>query len=402
MDAAPQIYRARWLLPVDGEPIADGVLEVHAGVIRHCGPTPADQRHLPLQNVAILPQFINAHTHLEFSELASPLGTPGDPFREWIPRVVAWRRERDADAAVGAARRSRAIHAGLDECTRCQVAAVGEIATTSDSMTAIQSRWDSGSGVAAVVFQELLGLSPARVTECLIKAREVAIASRECSPGWRQGLSPHAPYTVHRELLAGIVRLARENRLPLAMHLAESREELQLLADGTGPMVTMLEELGVWNPDAYRGYSRPLDYLQTLAEAEQVLVVHGNYLSPEERSFLAEHRDRLSLVYCPRTHAYFRHDPYPLRDLLDRGVEIAVGTDSRASNPDLDLLEELRTVLRFHGDVSPAEVLRMGTLAGATALGLADRLGSLQPGKRAALQWRELPSDRFSDPYSWL
>jgi cytosine/adenosine deaminase-related metal-dependent hydrolase len=111
----------------------------------------------------------------------------------------------------------------------------------------------------------------------------------------------------------------------------------------------------------------------------------------------------MSLVYCPRTHAYFEHDPYPLAALLAAGVNVAVGTDSRASNPDLDLWEELRYLhRRFGNTVAAADVLRMGTLAGATALGIEQDRGSLAAGKAAWLTIVPLPDGDARDPHELL
>ena len=138
---------------------------------------------------------------------------------------------------------------------------------------------------------------------------------------------------------------------------------------------------------------RPRDYLQWLSTAHRALVIHGNYLATDEIEFLSGHRERMSVVYCPRTHAYFGHDAYPLEAMLAAGVRVAVGTDSRASNPDLRLFEELREIARRHSAVSPEAVLQMGTLAGAEALGIAHEYGSITPGKRARLAVVTLPSN---------
>ena len=151
--------------------------------------------------------------------------------------------------------------------------------------------------------------------------------------------------------------------MPVALHLAETREELELLQSGTGPFVPMLQSFDAWHPDVIPRGTRPLDFLRALGQAHRALVIHGNYLNSEEITFLAALAARMSLVYCPRTHAYFGHEPYPLASLLAAGVNVAVGTDSRASNPDLDLWEELRYLQRHFGDaVAPADVLRMATL----------------------------------------
>ena len=122
-----------------------------------------------------------------------------------------------------------------------------------------------------------------------------------------------------------------------------------------------------------------------LATAHRALVIHGNYLAGDEIDFVAAHRERMSLVYCPRTHAYFGHEPYPLAEMLAAGVRVAVGTDSRASNPDLRLLKSCGTSRGIIRMFEPARSCgwarwrRRGARAG-------DKLGSLSSaGKRARL-----------------
>ena len=141
----------------------------------------------------------------------------------------------------------------------------------------------------------------------------------------------------------------------------------------------------MWDAEAIPRGSRPLDYLRLLADAPRALVIHGNYLARDEQQFLAEHADRMTLVYCPRTHAYFGHPPYPLGDLLAAGVRVALGTDSRASNPDLDPLGEIRQAVRAHPDVPADAILEMATLRAAEALGCDQDCGSIAPGKLANL-----------------
>jgi cytosine/adenosine deaminase-related metal-dependent hydrolase len=248
------------------------------------------------------------------------------------------------------------------------------------------------------VFFELIGLKAARIESALERAREVLM-----SPGdWRMGLSPHAPYTVHPELFAKLVALAAERNAPLAFHLAESLEELELLRSHSGPFLTLLKELDAWDEGAIPLGTRPLDYLRVLATAPRVLVIHGNYLDAEEIAFLAAHRERMAVVYCPRTHAYFAHARYPLPQLLAAGVRVGLGTDSRASNPDLNLLEEMRLVARRFAAMSPADVLKLGTIDGATAMGCEQDCGSLMLGKFANLAVVKLPDREAKDPHELL
>ena len=222
------------------------------------------------------------------------------------------------------------------------------------------------------------------------------------SEHWQPGLSPHAPYTVHPELLARAVDLSVEHEIPLAMHLAESREEIDFLRDGRGPFRELLESRGAWDPTARPRGARPLDELRVLARAHRALVVHGNYLDDEEIDFLGRQRRQMAVVYCPRTHAWFAHARYPLEKLLAAGAIVALGTDSRASSPDLSLLAEMRHVAREFPAMSRATILELGTLGGARALGLDSQIGTLEPGKWANLAAIALPEDAAADPHELL
>ena len=110
----------------------------------------------------------------------------------------------------------------------------------------------------------------------------------------------------------------------------------------------------------------------------------------------------MSIVYCPRTHAAFRHPPHPFREFLARGVRVCLGTDSLASNPDLDILAEARFVRSRYPDFPGDQLLRMVTLAGAEALGWADECGSLEAGKSADLVAVPLPDCDEADPHELL
>jgi len=293
------------------------------------------------------------------------------------------------------------VEMGLQESLRAGATTVGEIATydqIGDKLTNASDDELTGSGAASgwpqvVAFRELLGLGPERV-ETLV---ELAQQHLRAETNAIAGLSPHAPYTVHPELLERVCKLSATGQFPIAMHLAESREELQLIGEQKGRLQQMLADVGAWPDGVFTPGTRPLHYLAQLQQAWRCLVVHGNYLDGEELDYLAANRGSLSLVYCPRTHHYFGHDHYPLADALARGVRVVLGTDSRASNPDLSLLNEMRFVVKEHDEVALQDVLEMATIRAAESLGLEDDRGSLQVGKRADLAI--LPIDNVSlDP----
>ena len=184
--------------------------------------------------------------------------------------------------------------------------------------------------------------------------------------------------------------------MPVTIHWMESPAELELIADQTGPFVDFLKSLGVWEPA-----NLMRDYRYTLAHASlhspHVILAHANYQSPD-----VNWRPNTTIVYCPRTHAAFGHPPHPFREFLGRGVRVCLGTDSLASNPDLDVLAEARFVRSRYPDFPGDRLLRMVTLSGAEALGWATETGSLAESKSADFVVVPLPDADAPDPHALL
>ncbi len=367
--------RCRHVLPLAGPPVDGGWVRIIDGRINACGSGRPAGRVLDLDDCIVLPGLVNAHTHLEFSDLPRPLDPAGGLVR-WIERIVALRRGRDArpDAA---ARRDAAIRAGLAESAAAGVTAIGEIATALPPAVV-------PPGPRCRVFWETLGLSGAAVaTSGRRLVRDLDALARR---GLVAGVSPHAPYSVSATLGRAALAEARRRRLPVAMHLAESREEAALLADGHGPFRDLLEQLGAWPEDRGPVLLPAREWISRLARAGRGLVVHGTHLDDDEAALarLARHRDRLAVVVCPRTsHALAGRLP-PVRAFRAAGIRVAIGTDSRASAPDLSVLAECRTLVDA-GLVSPIESLAMATRDAAWALGFEARCGLLAAGRPADL-----------------
>lgn len=391
--------RARHVLPVERPPLANGVVVVQRGRIHQVTTTPPRGCELyDLGNVALLPGLVNAHVHLDFSHLTIPIGRPDMPFAEWLDMVIRERRGESLQNEPAA--RRQAIIKGLSECRRQGTTTLANIARDE------AQPWESTREVDCLEFLELIGLSAERAEmqqgRCARWLESVTHRTGNEGDCWRPGISSHAPYTARRNLVQAACAASRRYRAPVAMHLAESLEELELLDRQSGPLVEVLKRWDAWDESAFEPGLRPRDYLELLAEADRALVIHGNYLVAADRVCLAAHADRMAVVYCPRTHHYFGHSRYPLAELLASGITVALGTDGRGTNPDLSLLAEMRHVARVHPDVSPSEILRLGTLGGAAALGCADRVGSLKPGKDASFVVVGLPNDDDADPHALL
>jgi aminodeoxyfutalosine deaminase len=416
--------KARYVFPVSSAPIADGLVGIEGDRITAVGrKAPADTVQ-NLGNVAILPGLVNAHTHLEFSDLKKPLGKPGIKFTDWIRRVREYCQQTDINN-IGA------VEKGFQECTRYGVTTIGDIAQPGRHVIS-----KNAHPVDGTAFYELLAPTTERIPAALELAQNCISSfegsgfsvqdsepSQEKNPdprtltpepsaeprtlnhepfNWQFGLSPHAPYSVHVDLLEKIIGLSVHRRIPLAMHLAETREELQFLTDGSGPIRELLDELGAYDPTATGPGLRPIDYLQMLDVAARVLIIHGNYLIHDEIGLLADLAESMAVVYCPRTHAFFRNDRYPLEQMLTAGVTVCLGTDSRASSPNLDLLADMRLLALQYPDLPRSTAIELGTLQGAKALGRDSEIGSLQPGKFANLAIVPLPDTKTTDPYELL
>lgn len=367
-----KVFRGRWLFPISRPPIERGWVLTRGHTILDLGERtpPAGYPVEELGDVAILPGLVNAHTHLEFSSLLQPLGFPGIALHQWIGLVIGLRNKRRRDPG-------RVIADGLAESRAAGVRLVGEIATT--PWAGFRSRVT----LETVAFAEVLGLAQERATEKLAAAA-AHLAKASVAPHVAGAISPHAPYSTSLATVRSSVQLAKKHRVAVAMHLAESAAERELLEQGTGPFADALREMGLFRDEHFPiGDGATLQFLEVLSQAPSALVVHGNDLRRQELEFIAQQRT-LTVVYCPRTHAFFGYPPHPFNDLLRRGAPVALGTDSRASNPDLSVWNEVCWLLEHRPDVKWQEVLAMATIHGANALRRSD-LGRIEPGAASGL-----------------
>jgi cytosine/adenosine deaminase-related metal-dependent hydrolase len=365
----------RWVFPVSAPPLEGGLVTVAGERIAAVEPRGARRADVDLGDGAVLPGLVNAHTHLDLTGMRG-LALPSPDFTGWLRRVIAHRRGRSPQEVRAD------IAAGLAESLSCGTTLLADISGDGGSWDAL-----AAAPLRAVVFREILGLPKDRAAQAWADATGW-LAAHPATPTCRPGLGPHAPYSVRSALFFA----AATTGAPASVHLAESAAERDLLGHRRGPFVGFLRELGVWAPDGLA--DDPEHVLRLCNGLTPVLFAHGNFLAPD-----APIPDNGTIVYCPRTHAAFGHPPHPFRDFLGRGVRVALGTDSLASNPDLDLLAEARFLHRLYPDFPSDKLLRMATLAGAEALGWADETGSLAPGKSADLVVIPLSSVHEADPH---
>lgn len=404
MQNIPCLFRASWVCPVGRPPIENGCVAVDKGGIVFVGSYPSRPKNLHRLKVedlgegAIIPGLVNAHTHLEFSDLKEPLGSRGINFTDWIRLVVGQRKLGDSDRD----RKTAAIVGGLQESFAAGVWAVGEIATQ-PVLPNVYATGVHQTPVHATLFLEQLGSATdsfqtlgADLLEHLSGCESTGEVAQVAL-----GASSHAPYSVHWQLHNQICEAAIAMNAPVAMHLAETEAERQLLESLTGDFVGLLQEFGVWDPASFAPRRSIKAFLGRLSQAPRSLVVHGNYLTDDELDIVGRNKS-MSVVYCPRTHDFFGHKAYPLGKMRERSINVAVGTDSRASNPNLSLFHELKMVAQKYSTLSVNEVLEMGTINAAAALGIDDRFGTLAEKKSSACSFVAKPENSSASLDAWL
>lgn len=366
-----RVLSADWVLPVSGPPIRDGAVAIgDDGRIEAVGLAQALGAGERFEGCAIVPGFVDAHSHLEYASYAG-FGD-GLAFAPWIGLHVQRKGRLDLAAMTDIAR------LGAADCLRSGITTVGDASFSGAAATAC-----ADLGLRAIVYLEVFGGPEALETMFAPNRDRVGDAFSERV---RLGVSPHAPYTVRFELYEACLSLG----LPVATHFSESADEAAYLRDGSGAWSALS---GLLVPPIGTSGIRALAERGLLAP--HMVAAHCVTVDEEEIALLAQ--NDVAVAHCPRSNAMLGCGTAPLRALRQAGVRVAIATDSPASTPSFDMFEEMRAALlacraREHdpGALSPDDALELATLGGARALGLEDEVGSLEPGKQADLAIVEL------------
>ena len=258
--ADEQVLTARWVFPATSPPLPGGRVTIRGEQILSVDPAGDRAADIDFGNAAIIPGLVNAHTHLDLSGMRGVV-PPGLDFVGWLRGVIDHRRSRTAEQMA------TDVRDGLDECLRFGTTLVGDIASGGSSWNSLVE-----TPIWALCFRELLGLPGDRVHATW--AELVGwMAAHPDTPSCRAGVSPHAPYSVHKALIEAAARL-----WPVCIHLAESTQEMELLDVQSGPFVPFLRDLGVWDP---YGLAPSFDWIAwKVSRAPTALLAHGNYISP--------------------------------------------------------------------------------------------------------------------------
>jgi cytosine/adenosine deaminase-related metal-dependent hydrolase len=418
------IIRARTVVTMDEPPIENGAVVVSGNRIddspsgsspsraaRLCRAAPAGSvvdvgkfdelktrnagQIVDLGEQALLPGLINAHCHLDYTRLRGKI-PPQKTFAEWIRAINAEKARLSPKDYLSS------INEGFAEAKRFGTTTVANLTAFPNLIPQIHAP------IRTCWFPELidvrapkhaneivdLAIESLRSLECadmsaLSKRRHVAALQTQ---HW--GLAPHALFTASKNLFACCEEIARRENVLLTTHLAESREEMEMFRDASGPLYEFMK--GIGRPMDDCGKETPLAWFLDLigrggspnrSQAIEVnrpylpwIVAHLNELTESDFELLENARGQFHVVHCPRSHDYFKHSHFPFKRLDSLGFNICLGTDSLASNENLSLFAEMRAFQRSEPGISPDEILKMVTVNPAMALHQENMIGRIRPG----------------------
>ncbi|HEY6205564.1 MAG TPA: amidohydrolase family protein [Chthoniobacterales bacterium] len=378
------ILRARVVVTMDGPPIADGAVAISGDRVVDIGrfgkiKVQHSGEIVDLGERALLPGLINSHCHLDYSCLRGKILRPKS-FSEWIRAINAERAElSEADYL-------ESIQAGFTEAKKFGTTTIANLTGVPQLISQLEPP------IRAWWFAELIDVrQPGRANQIVDLAVESLGRAQPLGAPLQWGLAPHALYTASADLFRRCEEIARRDEVLLTTHLAESREEMEMFRDASGALYEFLKEIGRSMSDCGgrtpievflgRGgspnRSEPDWHLRAIGVNRSYLLVHANELETGDFDLLNESASNISIVHCPRSHAYFGHARFQFERLRDVGCNICLGTDSLASNSDLSLFAEMRQFRNMFPSVSREEILRMVTVNAARALRQESHLGKI-------------------------
>jgi cytosine/adenosine deaminase-related metal-dependent hydrolase len=366
------ILRARIILPISDSPIENGAIQIRDGKI--CSVGKWDPRFTgsdsvtDLGDVVLFPGFVNAHCHLDYTSMAGKLPSLRS-FPDWIKSILSLKAHYSYTdyAASWMLGTRQLLQSGTT--TVADVEAVPELLAEVLPATPLK----------VYSFLEMTGVKSGRSGAQILHETVKMIESLPAKFAARAGFSPHAPYSTNPDLLKATAEFASSQAAVVSTHVAESKAEWDMFTERRGPLFDWLknqrdmEDCGGISPVAHlerHGLFRT-----------RFIAVHANYLNSQDVELLSS--EPVSVVHCPRSHAYFKHAPFPFQNLRRSGANICLGTDSLASvipaatPTELNMFEEMRAFAITNSEVDPAEILTMATAHGAKALGLSAMCGSL-------------------------
>ncbi len=351
------VHRAGWVVVTPWKIIKNGYVRVENNRVVEVGRSASGTQGIDHGSGVLMAGLVNAHLHLELTALKGAVSFDKG-FQAWVAELLVKRGalgERDLKDAAGT---------GVDQVMASGTLGVGEISTLGITRDLLET-----SGLSGVWFQEMLGSTPGSFDFACDAGGKL-----KCS------LAGHAPHTSSPELLARLKKRSTAKKLPFSIHVAESSDESRFLKTGKGDWADFLTERGIDFSSWPLPATSPVDYLDRLGILDPLTVaVHLLRVNDRDIDILKGHG--VKTVVCPRSNLNLHKRLPDIKRLLDRGLTPGLGTDSLASNDSLSMADEMAFVGRNYPGIAVSDILAMATVYGAGALGLAERMGTLLPGR---------------------
>ena len=365
---------AKYILPVTTPEIHNGSILIKNGKIQFIGrekdcPNIANHQVSHYPDHLLMPGLVNTHTHLSLSRLKNKIKS-GMPFNSWIKEIISY---NDSLTEID---EKDACKEGIKNLIATGTTTIGDISRSGFSTKVMQNM-----RVRGVIFLEIIGFKKSMIEDQMNRVHEL-LWDWKGDGLVKCGLSPHATYSVSPQLIKLSFRLAKVKKLPLVMHIAETKEELEFIENGEGDLRQLLESLDRWEPEWKPEKTSPIKYLENSGNLSGITGIHLNHINDEDFKIIK--KNNMSVVCCPKTHQWFQRDrSYHLTKFLENNINVAIGTDSLASNETLNMFEELILIRKQFPEISHETLLKMVTINGAKALRLEKEVGSLETGKKA-------------------
>ncbi len=357
--AGKKVHRARWVVADSKTIIENGYVETVDGIITAIGNGKPNGDAIDYGPGLLIPPLVNAHVHLELSALKESVPF-NKGFRLWVSALLEKRAQLSENELIEASQHS------IQDLLESGNLYIGEISTLGITRRPIEK-----SGLKGVWFQEYLGSQ-------LIDAQCISGESFSFS------FAGHAPHSTSPSLIKNLKQVSQSKSLPFSIHLAESEDESEFINTGKGKWADFLSSRNIDWSSWQIGSKSPVEYTSELGVLDSgTIAVHALNVSDTDLEILAQ--SQVSVCICARSNQNL-HDRLPqIEQMLDKGIQPCLGTDSLASSDSLNIFDEMKFIKQNYLNLDPASIFSMATMNGAKALGFENQTGALTPGKKAEL-----------------
>jgi cytosine/adenosine deaminase-related metal-dependent hydrolase len=358
----PTVFKSKWVMVDPDTWLSNGYVSISPqGIIQDCGVVNKQSlQTTDLGEGILMPCLINAHTHLELSALKDRIPM-NMGFATWVDQLINERIVLGPKVLISAA------HEACQYLWKTGTCAVGEISSLNLTQDLVIQ-----SGLGGVWFLEFLGNN----------FIDTPPNCRSFSDTLYLSVAGHAPHTTSPKILRALKQ--KSSGQPFSIHVAESDDEMTFITQSRGEWADFLEDRNVDYSDWGLPAKSPVQHLNNTGILnDKTLVVHLLHANDTDMTIL--HNLQCSVCICPRSN-YNLHNCLPdCERMIQKGLNVCLGTDSLASVNSLSLWDEMTYLWNQCSGLSPKMILSMATTSGAKALGLSHRLGRLSVGFRACL-----------------